>query len=162
MALPNDTQIYPIMAELSACLCAELAEHDEPTCFCGIIFGEEIPVGLDGEECTSAYVRLVNAFPSNSFPQPDDGASCATSMAYVLAVGIVRPMLILEDNELPSEASLIEEARVALADMAAIRRAIRCCLTDEKFEDLQYVLGQFTPAGQGLRGGEFAVTIGPS
>lgn len=165
MALPDDFEdaaIYPVLDELRMCLCLALGPDATP-CFCGIIVGEGIPVEYAGdcEDCGAAYVRLVTAFPSNVFPVPDQEPRCTAVMAYTVAVGIARCLPAGRSNGEPPTPDEVEEAaRQALADMQAIRQAIRCCF-GSKFEDLDHVLGTFTPApaGSGVSGGEMVVTI---
>lgn len=161
MALPDDfqddTKIYPILAELSACLCNALGATTP--CFCGIIVGSEIPLEyatLDGcDSCGIAYVRLVNAFPSVDFPDPDDRAQCTTIMAYTVAVGVVRCFVDTDDDGDPvPQEDIADMSRLMLSDMAKIRRTIQCCF-GSSFEDVDYVVGTYTPVeGDGVRGGE--------
>lgn len=162
MPLPADKGIAPILAELSACLCNILAKAGDEFAFCGVIVGDDLPLEyLGAEGCGVAYVRLVSAFPSSQeFPSPDSTATCATIMAYSVAVGIARcTPLGANDGSPPEPEEWAAVGQQALADMAAIRRAIKCCLTEEKFDGINYVLGMFTPASEGVAGGEFALTI---
>lgn len=162
MPLPDDYSIFPILSELSACLCAELSV-DGPPCFCGVTAGSPPEVPLDDcENCAAGYVRLDTAFPSTqSFPEPDAQANCRSVMAFSVTVGIVRCAPMGEGGEPPTPEELAEFARDIFADMAAIRRSIRCCLTDDKFEDIEYVLGTYTmlPVQGGVGGGEWSLTI---
>lgn len=158
--IEDDTKIYPILAELSACLCAQIPEE---TCFCGIIVGNDIPLEYAGLACDSeiAYVRLIGAYPSVDFPEQDAAATCVSLMAYSVAVGIVRVWDAADhDGEAKPAEELVEMARLQLADMAKIRRTIQCCFGD-KFEDIEYVVGAYTPlsGAQGVVGGEQLVTI---
>ncbi|AYB70141.1 hypothetical protein SEA_ONEIAGILLIAN_31 [Microbacterium phage OneinaGillian] len=158
--IQDDTKIYPILSELSACLCNEVGER---SCFCGIIVGNDIPLEYAGLECESqvGYVRLISAYPSVDFPEQDATASCVSLMAYSIAVGIVRVWDNTDEDGGPRAAEdVIELSRLMLADMAVIRRTIQCCFGD-KFEDIEYIVGAYTPLSgvQGVAGGEQLVTI---
>lgn len=163
MPLPDDRRIYPVLSELVACLCNELGDDASP-CFCGLIVGPQaVPVELDDcESCGAGYVRLDGAFPSNNFPDSDDLATCMTVMAYTVAVGIQRCAPVGDDRgNPPTQEEQQEFARLMMADMAAARRAIQCCLTDAKFTDIEYVMGSWvpTPNQGGVQGGEWTLTI---
>ncbi|UDL15405.1 hypothetical protein SEA_PEPE25_30 [Microbacterium phage Pepe25] len=156
----DDTKIYPVLAELSACLCNQI---EGESCFCGIIVGNDIPLEYAGLDCDTqvAYVRLISAYPSVDFPEQDATASCVSLMAYSVAVGIVRVWDNAEQDGSPREAKdVIELSRLMLSDMAKIRRTIQCCFGD-KFEDIEYIVGAYTPLSgvQGVAGGEQLVTI---
>jgi hypothetical protein len=164
MPLPDDKSIFPILSELAACLCNALAEAKLTTsCFCGIIAGDmPIELGEDCETCVAGYVRLNNAYPSTvRFPDQDADATCQSVMAFNVTVGIARCVPSGDGQYPPTSEELAAYARDVFADMAAIRRAIRCCLVDDKFEDIEYVLGQYTqvPAEGGVGGGEWELTI---
>lgn len=166
-ALPflEDELIYPLMVELSGCLCAENdASGMGPMCFCGLTFGDEpnVDCGECDDGCGSGWVRLINAFPSTDFfPAQDGEATCATLLAASIEVGIIRcTEVVLEDGSAPGVSSQLGSARQQLADMALIRRAIRCCF-DNKYKDLDYVLGTYTPASSdgGCVGGYWEITV---
>lgn len=165
--IPDDETIFPLLAELSACLCAELGEDRVP-CFCGILVGDQTPaeyVGTDDcDACGAAYVRLVDAYPSTmAFPAPDEdsSSSCMSAIAYTVAVGVLRCSPTLDERgDLPEPSDLYDFSRALLADMTAMRRAIRCCLAS-KFEDNAHSLVRYTPlvdAG-GVAGGEWTLII---
>lgn len=163
MALPDDYAIYPILTELAACLCAELGS-EASSCFCGVIVNDiPVPLSDDCDPCAAGYVRLDTAYPSTvQFPALDDTATCRATMAFGVSVGIQRclPMGDSAGNP-PTPEELAEYARQVFADMAAIRRAIACCLVDAKFEDIEYVMGTYTQlsAQEGVGGGEWTLTI---
>ena len=160
--MPDDSVIYPLATELSQCLCAELG--DASPCFCGVIVGEDIPVEYAGdcEDCGAAYVRVTQAFPSTTaFPAPDEQGRCGSLIAFILSVGVVRCVPVGDNaGNPPTPEEMAEVARQALADQAAIRRAITCCF-GEKYEDAQYVLGTMTPLPNtgGVMGVEWDVTV---
>lgn len=161
--IESDRRIYPMLVELNACLCAELG--DASPCFCGILMGADVPVEYAGqcedENCGAAYVRVVNSYPSVDFPEPDVSASCNSVMAYSLAVGVLRCVSLGDDDGTPPSPEEMNELTLQmLSDMQAIRRAIQCCL-GSNFEDLEYVLGAYTPLPMqgGVAGGETLLTV---
>lgn len=163
---PSDVSIWPILSELSACLCAMMAEAGTSGCFCGIVASptQEIPIEMEGcENCGAGYVRLNQAFPSTvQFPQPDQQATCRSVLAFDVTVGIMRCVPTGDSlGNPPSAEDMADHANQVFADMALIRRAIACCLTDDKFEDIEYVLGTYVPLPSegGVGGGEWQLTI---
>lgn len=162
----EDSSILPVLAELAACLCAEL--EGQTACFCGIVIGDqEIPLdgGLyeGGEGCCGAgFVRLNSAFPSTQFPLVDQEATCFTSMAFDISVGILRCAPMGEDGNPPTQEELTAHAHLLLADMALIRRVLTCCLSQNKFPDLDQWVGTWTPLPNegGISGSMQQVVVG--
>lgn len=157
-----DTSILPVLAELKACLCAELPED---TCFCQIVVGDAIPFepGENDTCCVGGYVKLSNAFPSTIFPLVDQEATCVTTMAFTISVGILRCAPMGYDGNPPTQEEMGEYAQRLLADMAIVRRVVRCCLGTNKFPDLDQWVGAWTPIPYmetGIGGGELQVIIG--
>lgn len=165
----EDVDVYPLMLELIGCLCEELEKSGLPKpCRCGIQPGS-IPVidfaGGDAgckDGCGQAWVRLVQAFPSTSFPEPDFGTvqACAGGLAYELEVGLSRceasGRTVNGRFIPPTLVEQMEAVRLYTADMAAMRRAIVCCLRGEheRAEDLEVALGTYRPMdSQGGTGG---------
>lgn len=168
----EDTLVYPTAVAMAACLCAEIEASDLPTpCFCGILPGSSVTLDwCGGNQCTGscggqAWVRPGEVYPSSIFPQPDvTPGNCDSPLAFRLEVGIARCIPTGSNNPVagftpPSLAEQLEAARLQLADMAAIRRAIQCCLGAD--EDLDYVLESYTPLNPqgGCGGGSFTVVI---
>lgn len=163
-ALADDSSVYPILLELADCLCAEV-DPDGKMRFCGVLVGNQIPAeGIDDcDDCGLGYVRLGTGFPSTElFPQPDPGAAtCTTIWAYQIYIGVVRCAPVGgSDGSPPHSDDIAEYSRQLLADMAAIRRAVKCCFMD-KFEDANYAIGAYTPLPMegGIGGGELLVTV---
>jgi hypothetical protein len=164
---PDDTLIYPVALELAACLC-EIAFPTGDPCFCGLWPHTRPPYEYaamcDTDDCGVGYVQLDQGFPSSAIPAVDALGRCNTPLGFRFTVGVLRCYPITGDEnspEPPDGTQLAEWARWQYADMAAIRKAIKCCL-DTKFEDLDYVLGSFTPVTpiSGVAGGAWQVTIG--
>lgn len=163
---PDDHSIWPVLSELAACLCNMMAEAGTSGCFCGILAGpnQEIPIDSDGcDNCGAGYVRLESAYPSTiQFPEQDQQATCRAVMAFPVTVGIVRCAPVGDSLGNPPEPKELNAfARQVFADMALIRRAIACCLVDDKFEDIEYVMGEYTQrlVEGGTGGGEWQLTI---
>jgi hypothetical protein len=163
--LIEDTLIYPRLVELAACLCEEITRSGlfagQELCFCGLQFGDQVPIDLlesKGVGSGVAWVRMDNVFPSTSFPNPDSGdGSCSTLLAYEIEVAIARCVPVLDRNgKPPGVDATLQAARMQLADMAAMRRAISCCFTNS---DIDYTLVQYNPipVSGGVGGGFWQV-----
>jgi hypothetical protein len=156
--LIDDQGVWPNLLALRDCLCEEIAKSGLPeVCYCDVMPGALAP--FDFADDGQAWVRLVNAFPSLIFPNQstDLRASCAAPLAYVIEVGIVRCAPRYDGaGHPPSQAEEFEATRIQMADMAAMRRAIQCCLNRK-----DAVLGIYTPIGpdEGGIGGTWQVTI---
>lgn len=155
--MAEDVSIKPLLLELSACLCAEVGTTD--LCFCGVVAGQGIPASFVGECNGAAYVRLVTAFYSSSFPTPDATPTCNSALAFTIAVGVLRPAVQMDDYGNIDSAAVEALSLQVLDDAASARRAIRCCLAD-KFDDIDHVMGEWTPIeDDGVAGGEWTVTV---
>lgn len=172
----EDLDIYPLMVELSACLCTELADSGlPPVCRCGLMPGTSPTLDFSGDVtcanggCGQAWVRLVNAFPSDDFPNPAVGIAqrCDIALAYELEVGISRcedvGRTVGNKYTPPTLAAQVNSVRQYTADMAAMRRAILCCFRgahDER-DDLEIALGLYQPldSSGGVGGGIWNVTV---
>lgn len=160
----EDTLIYPIMVGMSACLCTELENSGLPEpCFCGLVPGQDAVTDCscgNGGKCGSAWVRLIEAFPSTNFPDPDiDQATCSSLLVFRLEVGIARCVEVMDERgNAPTMAEQLSAVRTQMADMAAMRRAIQCCMADL---DTEYVLGTYQPTSLlgGCGGGTWDVLI---
>lgn len=166
-AIENDTAIYPILAELSACLCSALG--DGKPCFCGIVVGNDIPVDYVGAcedengdaSCGVAYVRVTGAYPTSKFPEAQIAATCNLAMAYNIAVGVLRCFPIGEEDGGPVNSEDFKSLNLELlGDMKAIRRAIQCCF-QRAYPHVKMVMGTFTPISVegGVAGGEWPISV---
>lgn len=169
----EDLTAFPLMMLLAQCLCEEIESSGlQPTCFCGIVPGQEAVFDYCsscGEACGSAWVRLVNEYPTVQFPAQADGVSspalCGAASAVVLEVGIVRcaplPKEVNKRIVLPTFQEQFNAAMQQAADKAAARRAIECCVgraPDGTKRD--YVLGTYSALSSGdCVGGAWQVTI---
>ena len=165
----EDTTIYPIMVQMSACLCTEIDDSGLPTpCSCGLMVGELVldycSSCKDGKCGGQAWVRLIDAYPSVNFPLPAlDNNNCTYPLAFNLEVGIVRCKPLGTANGVrgynpPSIEQQVKAIRLQTADIAAMRRAINCCLAGSGRE---YVIQNYSPVPQDADclGGAFQVTV---
>jgi hypothetical protein len=144
----EDQAAWPGVLTLIECLCTEMvAAGLGPLCLCSPMPGAQVALdyGADG----MAWVRVVGAWPSSSFPSQEAGGRggvCTSPLAIQLEVGAARCAPLLGDEgELPTLSDQFEATRLQLADMAAMRRAIQCCETGIRYRRLQ--LGTYSPGG---------------
>lgn len=156
MTVREDVLIFPLLTELAGCLCDELADSGlEATCSCSLVPGVGPTLDFCSEGCEGgcpgeAWVRVVAAYPSTDFPSPQAIATCASPLAFEVEVGVGRCLPTgSADGSPPAAADMFETARLQLADMAAMRRAIACCFKGQM--DVDYVLLRFDPT-QGAGG----------
>lgn len=149
----EDVVAWSTMVRLAACVEQELAKSGLP----GVCSSIPVPGPLAIMErcgnCGSgnchgqAWVRFINEYPSKIFPSPDQDGNCEGPMAYTLEVGVARCLPVGKTNTIggftpPSNEEQILATRLQMADKAAMRRAIKCCVKDL---DVSYVLGTNTP-----------------
>lgn len=162
MAVPDDTLIYPIVADLAACLCKEYEDAGESLCFCGIEPATGVPIDVGecgGGHCGAATVRLVRVFPSVSFPDLAAAATCATLLAVEIVVTVLRCVPAGQnDGSNPTKEEYAGWAIQQYADMVAMRRAINCCFAGSH-PDVDYVLGSYVPLNPqgGIGGGQWTL-----
>lgn len=153
----EDTTIWPIMVQLSQCLCEELTARGlmPGDCFCGMFPGDnavwDYTNGL-------AYVRLVDSYPSTAFPAANTTprGSCSAMLAATLEVGLLQCAPAMSGTGvLPTQEEQFEATRLQIAGMRAMQQAIACCDLD------LVVLGTYTPQGPqgGLVGGYWQLNV---
>lgn len=164
MAVPDDVLLYPIVSDLSLCLCQEYEKAGESLCFCGIEPATGVPIDVgdceDGPGCGAATVRLARVFPSVNFPETDVTGTCVTLLAMELFVTVYRCVPAgQDDGSNPTAEQYAFWAQQQFADMAAMRRAIACCF-GQKHQDVDYILGDYTPLTPqgGVGGGTWRLT----
>lgn len=165
--LVDDKVMFPVLQRLIECLCAELEKSGGPgLCYCGLMVGDIMPLELmkcgPGGCGGVAWVRPMQAYPSVQFPAPDEDASCVTMLAMPIEVGVARCYPRGDPRTPMSPQEMFEAARLYMSDMAAMKRAIRCCMADRNFEG-SHVLGTWDPlpAQGGVSGGTWVVTVRP-
>lgn len=153
--------VWKVMKDLLDCLCTQMDECPNPKlCSCTILPGLSdgfIDVAMDGDDCGggSAWVRLIQVFPSSTLPGAEQGFTDTAFTAVELEVGCARPITSVgEDGEAPTREQQLADAEMLMIDMATMKLAIECCFgaADEPTRD--YVLGTYTPwPGMGGAGG---------
>lgn len=159
--LVTDTEAWPTMLRLVDCLCTELAAAGLDTCYCGVLPGALIAAQYVDQRTRQgmAWVRLSGAWPYSTFPSADNTAQCLAPIAYEIEIGSLfcAPAFADSRGTPPSLAAQLEATRVQMAAMAAMRRAIVCCLGTGKTA----ALGQYIPIGPegDVVGGTWTVTV---
>ena len=149
--------------ELAACLCRGVEEAEGPdVCFCGVLPGETVTLDYCNEcsngLCGMAWVRMINRFPSQTLPTPDETLrSCVSPMAVLVEVGIVRcaPTEGPEGGP-PTVSQWLDVSLQQYADADIMRIALQCCLGTK-----DWVLGSYAPVGPqgGCVGGTWQATF---
>ncbi len=149
----KDLSIHAQMAALADCV--SLAISDCPNPCQALTMPGTTPywMGVD-----SAYVRLVNVYPTTTYPEQTDDpdASCGQYLAATLEVGVLRCMPSPRKNQTQDGTLLDKAAKRQAEDMELLYDAIRCCTgLNDTF------IRQYTPrAIQGLTyGGSWTVII---
>lgn len=130
-------------------------------CEVALVHGDMVVV--DYADCGGmAYVRLVSANPTSTFPNPAAAGTCAHDLAFPMEVGIMRQAPGMGEGMrepvVPDADDHLKATSLALEDMEVMRRALR---TVER-EVEQFVLGSYTPIGPagGALGGVWSFTAG--
>lgn len=150
---------------LAACLCASIpAEDAEKMCLCGVIPGAANIASYAGTAGDMAWVRLLNAYPSN---QPGQLAqalgNCDSSRGMDVEIGILRCYDIPEDGEALSQEQVNEMSAIQLADLGYIWSAVSCCGSDPNDPDhwtsKDWLMANYVPLGPdgGLYGGQITL-----
>lgn len=127
------------LAALVGCVCSELADAGRPTCECGTTIGIpqiatccECQAGVSGElwgHLVQVYRSdMVNYGQSNVPQRPCAPAEWAAEFTLTLARCFPT---IDEQGELPDPEERAAVARTLHADVAAIHRALHCCVDTE-------------------------------
>jgi hypothetical protein len=146
MAEPTLPAATVRLGALLECLCTAVEEVG-PVCYCGPYFGGDTPLDhceeCSGGKCGQAWVRLVQAYPSSSFPNPDADGNCAMPLAYEWEVGVARCAPSMDvDGSAPTRDENLATTVQQYEDMRAMRKAIQCCFGSD---DVDYILGPYTP-----------------
>lgn len=153
-----DSVIWPGVDALATCLCQELIRSGLPeTCFCGVVAGE-VAFDLAEEDRGLAWVRLVQVFPSTTFPIGATGVrSCMAPLVAEVEVGVMRCFPAAKQGEQGTETEHWNAAQLQQADMMAMYRAVQCCYG--KFDE--FAIGAYTPIGPdgGYLGGTWQVWL---
>jgi len=161
--LVEDRIAWPALVQLTDCLCAELVKSGlPPTCICSPMPGEAIAADYVSPTQGMAWVRVAGVYPTSAFPaQEQTAAGCLLPMAVSLEVGVLycAPVTEGRSNNPPGLAQMFDSTRLQMAAMAAMLRAIECCLGSANRKGVS--LGGYTPNGPGggVVGGSWTVTV---
>lgn len=172
----DDAAFWPALMKLQDCVKQHLLEAKGPDlCFAGIVPSQP-PFGVanceDGKGCGIQWIAPLTAFPSTSFPLPQDeaqSANCGTSLVMQLEVGVARCYPRPKGREAQADPQFYFDAtRLYLSDMQAVRKAILCCLPKElkgmtpERGGMQMRLESWNPIqpGNGFSGGTWTAYIG--
>lgn len=156
--------ISNIMLKMRECVCRLLADEGAgPLCWCGIYPGSDVSWEYCGQcsrgTCGMGFVQLLGAYPSSTFPNQQEEATCRAPLAFQLTVGSMRCLPVAEeDGSLPSEGDLLAPALAVNDDMLALLRAVDCCMKGNGLHDV----GEYQTIGPqgGCVGGAWTVTVG--
>lgn len=162
----EDTDIFPVLTQLAECATAQLVKDGlDPISAVSVQPGQQGVMDYvgNGKDCGEIIINVNQGYPVGPFPNQSADATCTTQMAYEVQLGIFRcaPQPSGPKNALrmPSSAEQTNAARIALADMSSMRRAIQCCM---QTTGRQYTLRSFTPYGPtgNAVGGYWLVVVG--
>lgn len=134
-------------------------ETREGLCMVGLLHGEQVIIDYGMESCGGmAYVRLVTAVTTATFPNAATAGTCASDLAYSMEMGIHRPAVPFDGKNLPDADEQSAGTVLALDDMLAMHAALR----EVEARAENFVLGAYTPAGPagGVLGGTWSFTVG--
>jgi hypothetical protein len=175
MAYPG---IDPIATPLAGALLGALIDaYDdpawqlEPPCSAGLVSGSALIAdyccsdsSADGTPCEGQLtVRVVNVFPTETFPSPRSTAipACGSPWAVELEVAVLRCALSIDTDAVPPILPSMEDemgvAERALADAGLLRHV----LTDYAVsQDMAFTFGPYQPMGPdgGCVGGAVTAT----
>lgn len=160
-----------MLEDLAGCLCAQLAERDAPTCFCGVIFGQG-PVATYGTNCDEdaegnkldgmAWVRMADLYPTSGVGDQNIlPGNCNSSLGVELEIGVIRNVLVADPDDPsipPPDSELLRVATLATEDALSMIKAVRCCAS---LGAKDFILGNWAPNGPlgALAGGSIRVTV---
>lgn len=153
-----------MLAELLECLSAQIRAKGLEDRYCSITIqpGNTVVFDFGDEECVGmAWVRLVAANPTVSFPAPDNSVNnCVHTLAFTVEVGMIGPApqidVSLGEFIVPDDVELFDASMRQVEEMQMMYAAIRNANIPEK------IVGDYTPTGPegGVMGGTWAVTVG--
>lgn len=149
-----------IMGDLVACLRTALEERSSAPCSLSIIPGIQAypDKGCGAGGCGQAWVRLDRIYGSTAFPLADAKATCATGLAAVIELGILRcvPTLDAAGNG-PTDLDNTQATIEVLSDASALIEAVNCC---PAVTERQHFLGAWEPRDAAdMGGGVIQVTV---
>jgi hypothetical protein len=163
LPLVEDKVAWPVLVKMADCLCKEIVDAGlPPTCICSPFPGEAIAADYVTKDEGMAWVRVSSVFPSANFPAQDQVArGCLMPLAVQLEVGVLfcAPVSDRRSTKPPRLPAMFDSARMQMAAMAAMLRAIECCLGQDRQKGV--ALGAYTPIGPegGVVGGSWLITV---
>lgn len=155
----EDVRIWPLLVELLDCYKSELTTRGlAADCMVTLSPGVAVDLGGTGDY---GWVRLATIFPSTAFPlQEQTAVSCGTPYAATVDLGMARCIEVPETTII-DELDNAEYVRKQMADWAAMRAAVDCCMKKQGFLVMS---GNYTPFGPegGMYGGVLSVSVGAS
>lgn len=156
--------LQEMLAELLERLSAEIKAKGREDRYCSVTIqpGNAVVFDFGDEECSgSAWVRLVSANPTASFPTPANSLNdCVVTLAFTVEVGMIGPAPQLNESLgefiVPSDVELFEGSMRQAEELQMMFDAIRKADIPEK------IIGDYAPQGPegGVMGGTWTVTIG--
>lgn len=159
-----DQGVYVLASNLLDRLLVEIAETRAGAACFGVVHPGNMTPAYGWCACDPgegmAWVRVVNMYPTASFPAPFNtvrNPSSQIQTAVVLEMGVDRCYWNTEDNGMPPPAALDSLARDAIDDSAAMLRAVWCFTP----KDADRIPGPWMPRGPlgGIHGGTMTVTV---
>jgi hypothetical protein len=152
------------MQILLAALDAELARDGSRDGMCSLALRPGASVSYDfgpesGCHGGMGWVQFITVFPTVTFPSANtDINNCADTLAYSVAMGIIRPDDIPEDYTDDYDARCLKATDRQVRDMKIMHRALKAA----REEIPLMIIGTYTPIGMegGTFGGTWDATIG--
>lgn len=170
----EDTSIYPIIIDLVACLCEEIATRELPAvCRCAPMPGASAVLDFGpgdlGKGNGQAWVRWAGFAPAQVAQQGGagvfDSSPCGTERIHELEVGISRcePAGTTSNNRYtpPTMEQQLEAVRLAAADARAMEAAVCCLRAKLGSDDVVIGIGAYQPleSSGGVGGGTLQVFV---
>lgn len=154
-----------MLAELLERLTAEIRAAGKQDDYCSVTIQPGTAVVFDfgpESDCRgTAWVRLVSANPTASFPAPDTTVNnCISLLAYTVEMGALFPAPVMEETLgafiLPEDIELFEASMRQVREMTMMHKALKAAAIPEK------VLGDYAPIGPegGVLGGTWTLVVG--
>lgn len=152
-----------MLAELLESVTREIKAAGRQDEYCSITVapGGDVAYDFDGDCKGIAWVTLISANPSVSFPVADLSVdSCAYSLAFTVEVGMIGPAPVLEDHlgdfQVPSDVDQFEASMKQARELQLMHRALQRANIPEK------VIGAYAPVppNSGVMGGTWTISIG--
>lgn len=166
-----DGAVMPMLRALLAAYRGEAAKVASPPKYASIRPGVQFVAGQStngqgvvtaDEACEGAiWVRVVNAYPTNNFPQQETGYDNVGpgSLAVVVELGVARciPFQGDTDHDFPTSAQHVQATADILADYATMRRAY-LRMREQGFDA---IMGQYQPipSESNMGGGTMHLTV---